>query len=69
MAFANRLACFVISSCSSRGYEAKMSYFVPIRTGIAVCWVSLQYFSMSLLSTVRFTDLIESSSLPVPLLH
>lgn len=37
MALANRLACFVISSCSSRGYEANMSYFVPIRTGIAVC--------------------------------
>lgn len=41
MALANRLACFVISSCSSRGYEAKMSYLVPIRTGIAVCFRSM----------------------------
>lgn len=41
MALANRLACFVISSCSSRGYDAKMSYFVPIRTGMAV-WAASQ---------------------------
>ena len=37
MAFEKRLACFVISSCSSRGRAAKASYLVPIRTGIAVC--------------------------------
>lgn len=36
MAFAKRLACFVISSCSSREYVAKRSYFVPMSTGIAV---------------------------------
>jgi hypothetical protein len=29
-------ACFVISSCSSRGKVAKVSNFVPIRKGIAV---------------------------------
>jgi hypothetical protein len=31
------LTCFVISSCSSGGKVAKMSYFVPIKNGIAVC--------------------------------
>jgi len=36
IALAKRLACFVISSCSSRGNVAKVSNFVPMRNGIAV---------------------------------
>ena len=30
------LTCFVISSCSSLGNVAKVSYLVPIRNGMAV---------------------------------
>jgi hypothetical protein len=36
IALANRRACFVISSCSSRGNVANVSNLVPIRNGIAV---------------------------------
>ena len=36
IALANRFACFVISSCSSRGNVEKLSYLVPTRNGIAV---------------------------------
>ncbi len=59
MTFENRFACLVISSCSSRGKEAKMSYFVPMRTGIAV-WISV-------IPYLR-THLVEPSSLSVPFL-
>jgi hypothetical protein len=37
MALENRLACLVISSCSSCGCVMKRSNFVPIKTGMAVC--------------------------------
>ncbi len=37
IALENRLACLVISSCSSTGNWANASYLVPIRTGMAVC--------------------------------
>jgi hypothetical protein len=46
MTLENRFACFVISSCSSRGNDAKVSYFVPMRTGIAV-WCDCQRDLMS----------------------
>ena len=35
IAFANRLACFVISSCSSVEKFANVSNLVPMRKGIA----------------------------------
>jgi hypothetical protein len=40
MALENLLACLVTSSRSVAGREANISYFVPIRTGIAVYRVS-----------------------------
>jgi len=57
MARAKRLACFVISSCSSLGNVAKVSNLVPIRKGIAVllnprAW---RYHSLTELS-VDFRD-------------
>jgi len=58
IALENRLACFVISSCSSRESSMKASNFVPINSGIAV------YYELRRMSL----HLIETSGLTVPLL-
>ena len=54
----------MISSCSSRGVRTNSSYFVPIKTGIAV----LAGCELRAQQPKSCTHLVESSSLPVPLL-
>ncbi len=49
IALENRFACLVISSCSSRGNAANLSYLVPIRTGIAVCHQQVSVGPLALL--------------------
>jgi hypothetical protein len=63
MAFANRLACLVISSCSSRLSAANLSYFVPMSTGIAVC---VREHKLKMAESIAY--LVKTSRLAVPLL-
>lgn len=63
IALEKRFACLVISSCSSRGSVAYVSYFVPMSTGIAVCHIS----EFALRSTQ--THFVEASSLTIPLFN
>lgn len=64
MALEKRLACFVISSCSSLGSAAKASYLVPMRTGIAVC-LSVDVVQAEI---GNVNHLVETSRLTIPFL-
>ena len=59
MAFANRLACVVISSCSCFGNDANVSYFVPTKNGMAVYIINIPSFTLLNPLACRYHSLME----------